>query len=89
MVLLQEVDSGAEPHEAAVLQLAGEILCKGRRDERAGIGGEEQLWISGGGERRMRGSIVATTSAGSPAIGISFGKRQVGRRDCGVGNGAR
>ena len=54
MILLQEVDSAAEPHEAAVLELAGEILREGGRDERAGIGGEEQLRIGGGGERRMR-----------------------------------
>src|SRR5258708_9897610 len=32
--------------------------------------------------------MVEYTSAGSPAIGNSFGKRQVGRRDSGVGNGA-
>ena len=36
----------------------------------------------------IRGS-TKYTSAGSPAIGSSFGKRHVGRRDSGVVNGAR
>ena len=81
MILLQEMNAVAELDEPAVLELAGEILGERRRDERAGLGREQELGIGRKGERGVRRLIVASTSAGSPAIGISLGKRQVGRRD--------
>ena len=89
VILLQVVDARAKLHHSAVPQPLRKAFRERRRGQRAAIAREEELGYVDCASARCAYSRVAYTSAGSPAIGSAVGKRHLGRRDAGVGKGAR
>src|SRR6185437_14941578 len=52
-ILLEKMNAVPELDEPAILKLPGKRFRKGRRDQSAGLGGEQEFWIGRLGERRM------------------------------------